>query len=238
MYAAVMLLKIYIYIIGANNYMHRRQLAESAIMQILPYGQIVLYRDNEQIHARGEYKPGLTIVLDGNVRAGNYGVDGRYYQTTLLTRGDLIGESTLFAGLPRTHCAESVGVSKLLQLNHKQVELLLKEIPSFYHHLLTCLAVKLQNALEIMDDLVRHSTPVRLAKLLYQLSTERESAAVALNQQDCASLLGVSVLSAHHAIKKLVALGLIEGGYGKLTIVQPEQLKRWLEQQLSLLPLN
>jgi hypothetical protein len=36
----------------------------------------------------------------------------------------------------------------------------------------------------------------------------------------------------------LVDLGLIEAGYGKLTIVQPAQLKRWLEQQLSLLPLG
>lgn len=218
--------------------MHRRQLDESAIAQALPYGQIVLYRDREQIHARGEYKPGLTIVLNGNVRAGNYGVDGRYYQTTLLSRGDVIGESTLFAGLPRTHCAEAVGVAQLVQLNQKQVDLLLNEIPGFYHNLLTCLAVKLQNALEIMDDLVRHSTPVRLAKLLYQLSAERQSVTVVLNQQDCASLLGVSLLSAHHAIKKLVALGLIEAGYGKLTIVQPGQLKHWLEQQLSLLPLN
>ena len=218
--------------------MHRRELPEIAIAQAIPYGQTVIYHNEEQIHARGEYKPGLTIILSGYVRAGNYGVDGRYYQTTVLARGDIIGESTLFAGLPRTHCAESVGVSKLLQLNHKQVDLLLQEIPSFYRNLLTCLAVKLHNSLEIMDDLVRHSTPVRLAKLMYQLSSQQQSAELELSQQDCASLLGVSLLSAHNSIKKLVDLGLIEAGYGKLTIVQPAQLKRWLEQQLSLLPLG
>lgn len=234
-----MLLKIYLYIIGLKLIiMRRRELPETAIAQAIPYGQIVAYHDHEQIHARGEYKPGLSIILSGQVRAGNYGVDGRYYQTTLLTRGDVIGESTLFAGLPRTHCAESVGVAKLLQLNNKQVDLLLQEIPSFYLHLFTCLTVKLHIALEIMDDLVRHSTPVRLAKLLYQRSAQQQSLEFELGQQDCANLLGVSLLSAHKAIKELVALELIEAGYGKLVIIQPEQLKRWLEQQLSLLPLS
>jgi CRP/FNR family cyclic AMP-dependent transcriptional regulator len=217
--------------------MQRRELAETALEQAIPYGHIVHYYDGEQIHARGEYKPGLTIVLSGYLRAGNYGVDGRYYQTTILARGDIIGESTLFADLPRTHCVESVGVSTLLQLNDKQVDLLLKEIPSFYLNLVICLAVKLHTALEIMDDLVRHSTPVRLAKLLYQLHTKQQVCELDLNQQDCASLLGVTLLSAHQAVKKLVDLGLVEAGYGKLTIVQPEQLKSWLEQQLSLLPL-
>lgn len=217
--------------------MTQRQLSQEAISIAQPYGKRVHYRERQQIHARGALKPGLTIVLSGQVRVGNYGVDGRYYQTTILQGGDVIGESTIFAGLPRTHCAEAMAQTEVLQINVAQVEKLLVESPRFNRALMTCLAVKLHVALEMVDDLMRHSTAVRLAKLLYQLG-QKTGFVVKLSQQDCAQLLGVSLLSAHHAMHALAAQELLVAGYGRIEIAQPEQLRNWLEHHLSLLPLT
>ena len=95
----------------------------SALMARLTKAAIrVTYRDGELVHARGDAKPGLSIVHSGAVRFSNPGLDGSVITTGILNPGQFFGEATLFAGLPRTHDAVAVGPTVIDQVSKKRFD--------------------------------------------------------------------------------------------------------------------
>ena len=65
----------------------------------LPFGTLRTYAATSTIHERGIKNKGLSLVVSGEVKIGNYGLDGSYQITTVLRRGDTFGEFTLYASL-------------------------------------------------------------------------------------------------------------------------------------------
>lgn len=200
------------------------------------YGTLVSYSDGEQIHARGDTKPGLSIVNTGFVKVGNYGKDGKYCLTRILSPGETFGEFTLFAHLPRTHNAEAIGFTEVVQVEQVAFERCSKKHPELKDALLTSLAVKLHESLEILDDLRRLPLPVRVAKSLLTVSKQRQTSRISITQPALADLLGVTVLSVHHALKTLNDRDLVKLGYGFIEISAPEDIAQWIAEHESLAP--
>ena len=111
-------------------------------------------------------------------------------------------------------------------------------VPEFNQYLLTSLAIKLNMALEMMDDHRRLPTHVRLAKLLYNQCTKPTLNHIKMRQSDCAELLAVTVLSSHKALKKLTDINLVSSSYGAIIVYDKLQLEQWLNDHLSLLPVQ
>ena len=204
----------------------------------LSFGRCIEYQDNETIHSRGNLIPGLSIVYSGQVRVGNYGIDGRYQLTTVLEKGETFGEFTLFANLPRTHNAEAVSKAQVIQMSVSQYHDFTKDYPIVEKILLSSLAKKLHQTLEHLDDVLRLPTHTRLAKILFNLSNQQQTKTLKVKQNQCAQLLGVTVLSAHKALKKLQGEQLIRPAYGVIHIVDIEALREWLLQQSSIFSLE
>lgn len=223
-------------------------LSEESIETCLHHGSLITYRDGEVIHLRGDAAIGLSIVESGQVKVGNYGLDGNYKLTRVMTRGETFGEFTLFAALPRTHNAEAVGPTKVIQLTQHQYHLACETLPRIEKELLGLLAVKLHSCLETLDDITRLPLEVRLAKLLLALIYEQDTShttiehntdklsEIKLNftQSDLAELLSVTVLSTHKALKKLVDLHFISLHYGAVKITNITTLKDWITSHSSL----
>ncbi|WJG09201.1 Crp/Fnr family transcriptional regulator [Aliiglaciecola sp. LCG003] len=201
----------------------------------LAFGRCIEYQDNETIHTRGDLLTGLSIVYSGQVKVGNYGLDGRYQLTAILGEGETFGEFTLFANLPRTHNAEAVNQTRVIQMNLIQYNAFIKAFPQAEKILLVGLAHKLHQTLERLDDIQRLPTHVRLAKILFNLSQQQQSLTVKLRQNQCAQLLGVTTLSAHKALKKIQQLQLIKTAYGVIHIENLDLLQAWLHQHSSIL---
>jgi CRP/FNR family transcriptional regulator, cyclic AMP receptor protein len=204
----------------------------------LLFGRCIEYQDNETIHARGDLLPGLSVVYSGQVRVGNYGIDGCYQLTTILERGETFGEFTLFANLPRTHNAEAMGKSQVIQMSVSQYNGFISEYPEVEKMLLSSLANKLHQALENLDDVLRLPTHIRLAKVLFKLSKQQQTQELKIKQNQCAQLLGVTVLSAHKALKKLQKAQLIRTAYGGIHIDSIYGLREWLLKQSSIFPVS
>jgi CRP-like cAMP-binding protein len=208
---------------------------DELIALALKYGRLVKYKADEVIHKRGDFKVGLSVVYSGQVRVGNYGLDGRYQLTSILHMGDSFGEFTLFANLPRTHDAEANTNAEVIQLTLAQYQQLAQCHPKIERMLLKSLASKLHQALELLDDAKRLPTHTRLAKLLFTMSMQQNTTHLNLKQNQCAQVLGVTVLSAHKALHKLQNLGLVKTAYGAVDIVDSDVLQEWLEGQSSIL---
>lgn len=201
------------------------------------FGRVRTYAATATIHDRGSKNKGLSIVVSGEVKIGNYGLDGSYQITTVLRRGDTFGEFTLYASLARTHHAQALSECEVLQVPEPAFRSLTKQHTVIAEFITRSLAIKLHTALERLDDIRRLPTHVQLAKLIYQSHLTSKRAFIPLRQSDYAERLGVTVLTAHKALTKLYDLQLIEKRYGGVAIIHNERLESFLKESSSLLPL-
>ena len=199
---------------------------------------LVRHQAGEVIHKRGDLKPGLTVILKGKVKVGNYGLDGRYYLTTYLHAGDMFGEFTLFADLPRTHDAETVTSVELYQLSPEQFEQMCQRYPELSRRIMRDMAQKLHASLEALDDHRRLPVRVRLAKQLWHLSNRSKSSMLTMRQSDLADAMGVTVLAIHKGLKDFAKRGIISLGYGKVEIIDRKALRHFVERKAQLLPVK
>ena len=212
--------------------MTNTSMSEELLMTCAKFAPIKEYSDGCTIHNRGELKPGLSIIYSGQVKVGNYGLDGKYQQTATLSKADTFGEFTLFNNLPRTHHAMAVGDTKVIQMSASQFSQCIKEHPDLSAFLLSSMGLKLHIALERLDDIQRLPTYIRLAKIL--LHNVDSQGRVALRQKDLAEQLGITVLSCHKAIIKLAGLSLVATSYGAINIKNVADFTLWLDDKMTL----
>lgn len=212
-------------------------LPETLLEQLKGYGSCLTYQDGEVIHARGDNTPGLSVVYRGQVKIGNYGLDGQYCLTRILEQGETFGEFTLFAGLPRTHHAEAHGMVEIIQLTAPQYQKCSTQFPELTSFMLSSLAIRLHTSLEILDDMRRLSLPVRTAKLLLSEAEKQQSNSVRIRRSDLADILGVTLLSAHKAIGMLVKSGYITQSYGSLNIRDRSKMLEWISSHSNIRPI-
>jgi len=214
-------------------------LSNKCLNFLAPLARSKHYHDGEFIHQRGERKPGLSVVVAGAVSVGNYGIDGRYIQTTVLRPGESFGEFTLFSQLPRTHTAEAVGTSQVDHIGASVLKQAIRQEPELALELLTSLSTRLHRMLETVDDIQRLPMPVRLAKLLYSWTYEENQGFwVRHSQEQLAQRLGSSRMTISAALKHLEQDGLIQRYYQRIEILAPTKLARWLELHTQTLPLS
>lgn len=192
-------------------------------------GTVVHHSDGSVIHERGDQKPGLSVVESGTVRVGNYGLDGHYIQTALLTRGESFGEFTLFSDLPRTHTAEAVGEASVIQLSEKPFKSALDQNPELALEIISSLSTRFYWTLEMLDDLKRLPLTVRTAKLILELLMRQgDFKNLEISQDQLAARLGVSRVSISKTLTKLENEKVLERGYGRLIIPDFSYLRRWI----------
>jgi CRP-like cAMP-binding protein len=204
-------------------------MSEELLMLCAKFAPIKEYSDGYTIHNRGELKLGLSIIYCGQVKIGNYGLDGKYPHMTTLSKADTFGEFTLFNNLPRTHHAMAVGATKVIQMSANHFNQCSKGPPELSAFLLSSMSLKLHIALERLDDIQRLPIYIRFAKVLLQ-HTDKQGQVV-LRQKDLAEQLGITVRCCHKSIKKLTSLSLIETSYGAIHINNITDFTLWLEEK-------
>lgn len=197
----------------------------------------IWYSDEQQIHARGDLKPGLSIVRDGAVRVGNLGIDGAYITTAVLGPGQSFGEFTLFADLPRTHDARAVGETSVDQISRRSFEILTARYPTLQPLVMSLLAERLHAALEFIDDLKRLPLKVLLAKVLILMSRSSSDEYVRTKHSDLGAIVGTSRVSVAKALAELQSEGFIKQHYGRIQLNKKSAMETWIEQHSQLVPL-
>lgn len=209
--------------------------------ELLKIAKPVTYADGQTIHERGDKKPGLSIVLEGAARMGNFGLDGRFHAMALMPPGHCFGESTIFANLPRTHHALAVGRTVIGQVDKSAFDSLMAGKVGMRRAMLAMFARRLHTALEFADDLRSLSRPVHLAKLLLTGCEDTRGAkpqTLSITQDDLAGALGLTRVSINSILKELEKEGLIKRGYGKIEVQSPANLRAWVAARTQLEPLD
>ena len=214
-------------------------LGDQPVAALLPAGAALLlrkaatrmrYADGRLIHARGDEKPGFSLVASGAVRFVKRLADGGELTISVLGPGHSFGEATLFAGSRRAYDAIAIGETVVDQIPKAAMERLLKQEPEIARALLEATTRRLYAALGFLDDLRSLPLTVRTAKLIAGMSASaKDSRHIECRQSDLAFTLGVSRVSVGKALAALKEEGLVALGYGEIGVPDPAKLRNWIE---------
>ena len=108
---------------------------------------------------------------------------------------------------------------RLLRLGDQELQSLMASDPAVTRLLLKTMALTVQLAFNLIESSRNLSVPQRLAQALLQLCGDQGyGTEIMATQQDLADLVGVSRVSLGKALAGLQAAGIIEPGYGFVTI--------------------
>ncbi|MFH6600083.1 Crp/Fnr family transcriptional regulator [Ectopseudomonas khazarica] len=197
-------------------------LLEMARVQRLDAGQ--------RLFRRGDRPSGLYAVVEGAVRVGAIGENGKEALLTLVEPPYWFGEISLFDGLPRTHDAFAESTSTLLLLPQAELLALLERQPQHWRDFALLMSHKLRLAFIALEDMSLLPAAPRLARRLLLIAEnygESEPRRVLhLAQEQLALMLSLSRQTTNQILKELEAQGVVRLTYGEIEILDFEHLRR------------
>ena len=157
------------------------------------------YRQHEPICFPGQPADTIYLLKQGRVKISWVNDKGQEATICLLEPGEIFGETEALGGLPRETHVQALEPVLVCEIAREDFERFLDRCPTVGIRLLKNVGRRLRNIESKFSDLVFHSAPARLAKLLLQLSEslgERDQGTIRLNvrltHQNLASLIGTS----------------------------------------------
>ena len=194
-------------------------LPETVRADLLARGQVRSFAKGQIIQQRGDTAKEFWYIESGSVQIGRYGVGGRLTLFALLGAGDAFGELAFMGEFPRTVDAIAGSDSVLIRIGERELWSLMESDAAVTRLLLKTMALTVQEAFDLIESSRNLSVPQKLAQALLQLSGNQEDGTqVMATQQDLADLVGVSRVSLGKAMTRLQVAGVIEPGYGFVTI--------------------
>lgn len=197
-------------------------LLEMARVQRLDSGQ--------RLFRRGDRPSGLYAVVEGAVRVGAIGENGKEALLTLVEPPYWFGEISLFDGLPRTHDAFAESASTLLLLPQTELLALLERQPQHWRDFALLMSHKLRLAFIALEDMSLLPAAPRLARRLLLIAEnygESEPRRVLhLAQEQLALMLSLSRQTTNQILKELEAQGIVRLTYGEIEILDVEHLRQ------------
>lgn len=189
------------------------------------------YADGEQLHARGDRKPSMDVVISGSIRLVRLRLDGSQSFITTIGPGQHVADVLMLGGEARTHNVVASGAATVDHYDLAAFEQLITQ-PEVLLALYRVAGFRLNAAIAMVDDLRTLSREAHLAKLLLTLTSDATAGdAVEVVQEDLASILGVSVMTLAKSLALLKREGLIETGYRQVRVPDRKRLKQWLATQ-------
>ena len=197
-------------------------LLEMARVQRLDAGQ--------RLFRRGDRPSGLYAVVEGAVRVGAIGENGKEALLTLVEPPYWFGEISLFDGLPRTHDAFAESASTLLLLPQAELLALLERQPQHWRDFALLMSHKLRLAFIALEDMSLLPAAPRLARRLLLIAEnygESEPRRMLhLAQEQLALMLSLSRQTTNQILKELEAQGVVRLTYGEIEILDFAHLRQ------------
>lgn len=177
------------------------------------------FDDGQIIQQRGDEGDGLWLIEEGAGTIGQFQPDGTFRGVARLGPGDSWGELAVLTRTPRAVDAVSRGESKVRFIRASLFEGVIANRPDAMRPMLAALAAQLQEAIGLLAGQRKDSELGRVAEMLATMAGEGERpAAIAVRQDELAELLGLTRATVNTALRQLQARGLIERGYGAISV--------------------
>jgi CRP/FNR family cyclic AMP-dependent transcriptional regulator len=191
------------------------------------------FEDGALIHSRGDPTMGMDIVISGQVRLCTIRPDGTHTFLSSILPGQNFGDSGLIYDGKRSHDAIAIGPTVTDHFDLEVFEQII-DYPEIVRALYRITALRLGVSLEMTDDLRGLPRDIHLTKiLLHQWRLNGRKSEIPCVQDDLAGLLGTSTMTLSKCLNQLKREGLIETGYRKVVVIDPEGMLAKLSGRVS-----
>jgi len=187
-----------------------------------------------RVFHEGDRSDACYIVGSGSFRVTREHPDGRAITLATLGPGDIFGELAMLDGEVRSASVEALADGELLALPALDVKGLLDRNPEIAIKLVFALVRRLRAANERISRQSFQTVPGRVAGVLSQLIADEPSVldgdgvTIRMNQADLAQLAGTSRESVSRFLAELERAGVVRGGRGRVTVLQPARLGNYI----------
>jgi len=197
---------------------------------LLGEARLLRLEPGQRLFRRGDPPCGLYAVLEGMMRVGAVGRDGKEALLTLVEPPYWFGEISLFDGQPRTHDAYAEGPTLLLQVPQAALLALLAREPAHWRDFALLMSQKLRLAFIALEEMSLLPAAPRLARRLLMMAEGYGETGprrvLHLAQEQLALMLGLSRQTTNQILKELQARGALRLTYGEIEIVDVELLRQ------------
>lgn len=192
------------------------------------------YRKGSVIFLEGEQGEGFHYLQSGKVKIVKMTDDGREHIINILSPGDLFAEVLLFNNRDYPATAIAVEDSKVGVIKNTDLERLILGNNLLALQLIKALSQRLLFAQQKIKNLALHDVTARTAETLLRLGTEHGriltngqiEITLDLSRQDLASLVGTTRETVTRTLSSLKKDKIIDFDIHKITIMEPNKLKR------------
>ncbi|MDN3647083.1 Crp/Fnr family transcriptional regulator [Pontixanthobacter aestiaquae] len=203
-----------------------RELDEDVRKRLLAGAPRRSFADGKIIQQRGDDAIGFWVIETGQVKIGQFRLDGEFRAIALLSDGDSYGELALFAANRRVVDAVAEGPVELRWIEAQSFEREIKSDPDTMRRLVGNLAAQLQEVLDLVAGLGKNSSLSRVASVLANLAPKSGgSATIALGQQELGELTGLTRATVNKCLSILEARGALKRHYGRIEVLDRKQLR-------------
>jgi CRP/FNR family cyclic AMP-dependent transcriptional regulator len=212
------------------------QLPPQLATALLGLARIRHLQTGETLFLRDGAPCGLYALVRGSIRIAGHSAgadDAREALLTMLYPPQWFGEISIFDGSVRTHNAQAMEPSTVLQIPHDELTHWLNQSPLHWRDLALLMADKLRIAFVNMEEQTLLPAPQRLARRLITMAErygqghegQGVKRTLALTQEQLALMIGISRQTTNQILNDLKARGILRVQRGALEILDLNALK-------------
>jgi CRP/FNR family transcriptional regulator, cyclic AMP receptor protein len=193
------------------------------------------FRSHQVIFREGDASDTCYVVENGHARAVREHVDGRSIALAHFGPGDIFGELAMFDDERRSATVEAIEDVDAIAILGADMRRLLREHADISYKLVIALGRRLRETNERLARQSFQTVQSRVAGVIAQLveqaraeGAEDGDVLVICTQAEVAQLAGSSRESASRFLAVLERAGIVSQGRGRLTVHEPEALKRYV----------
>jgi CRP-like cAMP-binding protein len=183
------------------------------------------YAGGTRIYERHQLPERVHILRSGTVELAR-DLGGRRVVVQLLRPGTVFGDIPLFLRTGEPTEARAAEDSVVLSIDSLTLFSMLGQRPSLARRWLVSVAGRMAEMQDRVSDLLAGSLDRQVASWLLREATED---GVNVSQQTLARLLGARRTSVNQSLRRLEENGLVETGYRRVAVVDPDRLRATME---------
>ncbi|MDI9244515.1 Crp/Fnr family transcriptional regulator [Marinobacter sp. CHS3-4] len=206
-----------------------------ALDELAAIGRIRAFNANEQIYEQGAMNTTLCVIAEGVVRISSINAEGREATLIMFSAGAWFGDAVFSPGVPRVYGATAHEPVKLVELPGEEFRALMGRYPQSYPVALDMVSRRLWAAMSIIEDDALRNIPTRIGRRLLFLAqiqgtgeAGKDPVTLWITREHMANMMGMTRQGVHKWIKAFEAEGLVELGYGRMTLTNPAALQAFL----------
>ncbi|MGB2249054.1 MAG: Crp/Fnr family transcriptional regulator [Alcanivorax sediminis] len=212
-----------------------------AISEAAPHARVRRFGKNEAVYEKGEPQVWLCVIASGMVRIHSVNAQGREAMLIVLDQGAWVGDAVFAPGAGRVYGATAHTDAEIVELPGEFFRGLMARYPQSYPVVLDCISRRLWSAMTLIEEDALRGTLTRIGRrLLFLCDIQRGGGkagagpvTIALTREHIANMMGMTRQGVHQTLKRFQEEGLIELGYGFITVTDEQALSAFLDTSLD-----